>query len=58
MPPGGAAITEFKLLVPGNYTLVDHAIARIERGLLGILQVEGPPNPEIFNGVVMPGMSH
>ena len=58
VPPGGAAITEFKLLVPGNYTLVDHALARAERGLLGVLHVEGAPNPEIYNGVVMPGMSH
>ena len=56
--PGGAVITEFKLEVPGNYTLVDHALARAERGLLGILSVEGPPNPEIYNGQVMPGMGH
>ncbi|MGY8664867.1 copper-containing nitrite reductase [Bradyrhizobium sp. UFLA05-109] len=56
--PGGAAITEFRAQVPGNYTLVDHALARVERGLSGILSVEGPPNPEIFNGKVMPGMGH
>jgi hypothetical protein len=36
--------------VPGNYTLLDHAIARTERGLSGILSVEGAPNPDIFNG--------
>jgi nitrite reductase (NO-forming) len=58
VPPGGAVITEFKLDVPGNYTLVDHAIARMERGLVGILSVEGAANPEIFNGVAMPGMGH
>ena len=56
--PGGAVITEFKTKVPGNYTLVDHALARAERGLLGVLHVEGPPNPEIFNGQVMSGMGH
>ena len=56
--PGGAVITEFKTKVPGNYTLVDHALARLERGLVGILSVEGPPNPEIYNGQVMPGMGH
>jgi len=44
--------------VPGNYTIVDHALARMERGLVGILSVEGPPNPEIYNGQVMPGMGH
>jgi nitrite reductase (NO-forming) len=58
VPPGGAVITEFKTQVPGNYTLVDHALSRAERGLAGILHVEGPPNPEIYNGEVMPGMSH
>jgi len=56
--PGGAVITEFKTKVPGNYTIVDHALARMERGLVGILSVEGPPNPEIYNGQVMPGMGH
>jgi len=56
--PGGAVITEFKTQVPGNYTLVDHALARAERGLSGILHVEGAPNPEIYNGHVMPGMGH
>jgi hypothetical protein len=40
------------------YTLVDHALARAERGLLGVLSAEGPPNPEIYNGKVMPGMGH
>ncbi len=58
VPPGGAAITEFKVQVPGNYTLVDHALARAERGLLGILNVEGPQNPDIYNGEVMPSMGH
>jgi nitrite reductase (NO-forming) len=58
VPPGGAVITEFKTQVPGNYTLVDHALARAERGLLGVLSVEGAPNPEIYNGQVMPGMGH
>jgi nitrite reductase (NO-forming) len=56
--PGGAVITEFKTKVPGNYTLVDHALARAERGLLGVLSVEGPPNPDIYNGQVMSGMGH
>ena len=58
VPPGGAVITEFKLDVPGNYTIVDHALSRAERGLAGVLIVEGEPNPDIYNGVVMPGMGH
>jgi nitrite reductase (NO-forming) len=56
--PGGAVITEFKLHVPGNYTIVDHALARMERGLAGLLIVEGTPNPDIYDGTVMPGMGH
>jgi nitrite reductase (NO-forming) len=56
--PGGAVIAEFKLHVPGNYTIVDHALARVERGLAGLLIVEGAQNPDIYNGTVMPGMGH
>ena len=41
-----------------GYTLFDHALARAERGLAGQLIVEGEPNPDIFNGVVQPGMGH
>ena len=40
VPAGGAVIVDFKLDVPGNYVLVDHALSRAERGLLGILHVE------------------
>ena len=58
VPPGGAVITEFKLEVPGNYILVDHALSRLERGLVGILHVEGAPNPEIYDGKVDPGGGH
>ncbi len=48
VPPGGAAIVDFKLQVPGKYMLVDHALTRVERGLVGILDVQGPDNPDIF----------
>src|SRR6185436_11319358 len=58
VPAGGAVITEFKLDVPGNYLLVDHALSRMERGLVGILQVEGAANPEIYDGKIMPGSGH
>jgi len=50
VPPGGATVVEFQLQVPGRYILVDHAIARLQRGLAGYLIVEGDENPEIFNG--------
>ncbi len=48
VPPGGAGVVEFKVQVPGKYMLVDHALSRVERGLVGILEVEGPDNPDIF----------
>jgi nitrite reductase (NO-forming) len=58
VPAGGAVITEFKVDVPGNYTLVDHALSRAERGLIGVLHVDGPPNPEIYDGKMEPGSGH
>jgi nitrite reductase (NO-forming) len=58
VPPGGAVITEMKLEVPGNYVLVDHALSRLERGLVGILHVEGAANPDIFDGKIEPGSGH
>jgi nitrite reductase (NO-forming) len=48
VPPGGAAVVEFKVEVPGKYMLVDHALTRVERGLVGTLEVAGPDNPDIF----------
>jgi nitrite reductase (NO-forming) len=49
VPPGGAVVTDFTTHVPGAYSIVDHALSRAERGLAGILYVEGAPNPDIFN---------
>lgn len=51
IPPGGSAITEFKVQVPGNFILVDHAIFRaFNKGALGMLKVDGPDNKTIFSG--------
>lgn len=49
VPPGGATIAEFKTRVPGAYSIVDHALSRSERGLGGILYVEGAEKPDIFH---------
>jgi nitrite reductase (NO-forming) len=48
VPPGGAAVTDFKVEVPGKFILVDHALSRLEKGLKGILQVSGEQRAEIF----------
>jgi nitrite reductase (NO-forming) len=58
VPPGGATVVEFSLEVPGNYILVDHALARLQRGLAGFLIVEGPEAPEIFLGTPSAGSGH
>jgi nitrite reductase (NO-forming) len=49
VPAGGAAIVEMKLKVPGRYLLVDHALSRMQRGLVGWLEVEGRGDPEVFS---------
>ena len=49
VPAGGATVVEFKLEAPGRYILVDHALARLERGLLGFLLVQGPEHLEVFH---------
>ena len=48
VPAGGATVVEFGLEVPGTYTLVDHAIFRVEKGAVGFLQVEGKPRHDLY----------
>ncbi|HET8886455.1 MAG TPA: copper-containing nitrite reductase [Salinimicrobium sp.] len=53
IPAGGAAIVEMKVEVPGEYILVDHALFRaFNKGTLGILEVEGPSNNNVFGGKI------
>lgn len=44
VPPGGAAIIEVKAAMPGNFALMDHAISRMQKGDMAILQVKGSEN--------------
>ena len=49
IPAGGAAIIEFKVDIPGSFTIVDHSIFRaFNKGALGQLVVEGEDHPEIM----------
>lgn len=48
VPPGGAAAVDMKLEVPGEYVLVDHALSRAARGLIGKLVVSGENRAELF----------
>lgn len=54
VPPGGATVVEFDLEVPGRYILVDHALSRLERGLVGFLMAEGQENREVFREPASP----
>lgn len=52
--PGGASIVEFKLDVPGSYLLVDHALARLNKGAWAVLDVSGDKDPSIFKPLSTP----
>lgn len=55
VPSGGAAILEVKAGMPGNFAFMDHAISRMEKGDMAILQVKGPDNPALMHaGAVTP----
>ncbi|HKW30950.1 MAG TPA: copper-containing nitrite reductase [Verrucomicrobiae bacterium] len=51
VPPGSAAVADFKVEVPGVYSLVDHSIFRaFNKGALGQLSVTGPENKQVYSG--------
>jgi hypothetical protein len=54
VPPGGSTVVEFEAIVPGNYTLVDHALFRLEKGAVGFINVKGEPRKEIFDSTHEP----
>lgn len=55
VPAGGATIVEFTVDYPGTYILVDHSLGRMTKGAVGMLEVEGPANPEIYDVLQSPG---
>lgn len=49
VPAGGGVVAEFVGQVPSTIILVDHALTRtFYKGAIGLVQVEGPENHEIF----------
>ncbi|EEU36614.1 uncharacterized protein NECHADRAFT_51971 [Fusarium vanettenii 77-13-4] len=48
VPSGGSTIVDLKMAVPGTYTLIDHAIFRLDKGAVGFLNVSGSPNPVVY----------
>jgi nitrite reductase (NO-forming) len=49
VPPGAATVVDFKIQRPGRYTIVDHALSRLERGLVGALIVDGPRDDDVMH---------
>jgi nitrite reductase (NO-forming) len=49
VPPGGATVVDFRIDRAGRYVLVDHALSRLEHGLVGFLIVDGPKNDAIMH---------
>ena len=56
--PGGAVMVEFKVDYPGKYALVDHALSRATKGLIGFLEVEGKADDAIIKDKTQPAKSH
>lgn len=54
VPPGGSTIADLKMVVPGTYTLVDHAIFRLDKGAVGFLNVSGEARPDICGSKEVP----
>jgi nitrite reductase (NO-forming) len=51
IPAGGSAITEYRVDVPGEFILVDHAIFRaFNKGALGMREVSGEQDLATFSG--------
>lgn len=38
VPPGGSTVVELQIDEPGQYPLVDHALSRVEKGAIGIIE--------------------
>ena len=49
VPPGGAAILELAVSVPGEFTMMDHAMARMAKGLMAVFDVSGPQNAALMH---------
>jgi nitrite reductase (NO-forming) len=48
VPAGGATMVEFKVDYPGKFLLVDHALSRAGKGLVGALEVTGKANGAVY----------
>ncbi|MEX0835369.1 MAG: hypothetical protein WD010_04715, partial [Nitriliruptor sp.] len=59
VPAGGATWVEFRVDVPGDYLLVDHALTRaIDGGAVAVLHVTGDADPTVFDAPEGAGSGH
>jgi len=49
VPSGGSTVVEFIVPVPGTYTILDHALSRMEKGCVGFINVKGEKCPGIYH---------
>lgn len=49
MPPGGAAMLELTASMPGKFAMMDHAMARMAKGLMAMLEVTGAENANLMH---------
>jgi nitrite reductase (NO-forming) len=47
--PGNAATFELQMKHAGHFNLIDHALSRVERGLNGVLVVDGPEEDDLMH---------
>ena len=49
IPPGAAAILEFNARVPGKFAMMDHAMARMAKGLMATFEITGTENATLMH---------
>ncbi|HUI82635.1 MAG TPA: copper-containing nitrite reductase, partial [Candidatus Binatia bacterium] len=49
VPPGGAAMLELTASQPGKFAIMDHAMARMPKGLMAMLEVAGAENAQLMH---------
>ena len=49
IPPGGAAVVEFTTSMPGTFPMMDHAMARMAKGLMAVFDVRGEQNATLMH---------
>lgn len=57
VPPGAAAILEFKASVPGQFAMMDHAMARMAKGLMATFEISGAENATLMHAGPAPDSS-